>query len=274
MSTTRWVISAFLVWHLAALGLAAVPSPDRLPSVGPARHPTDDVVAAQLTPFFDSAAGTVAYLCQAAWKVIGRVRRPAAIYVDAIGLEERWNMFANPPRIDQYLRVRYYVATKTVARQPVPSWVATELVFPTHREDHIRIVRSYWDKHKDKAMSVALDGFYRRRNPQLIRPGTHPDDLPDDVAPIGRYFARRFERDHLIDDERILRTEVWRGRAENPSRGAVADARVQERRLATLRRYYDGPIEQTLPSFVSYPPYHAGEREADIEWVLEYFEER
>jgi hypothetical protein len=43
-------------------------------------------------------------------------------------------------------------------------------------------------------------------------------------------------------------------------------------RAAALESYYDGPIEQRI-DVAPDPPYHAGEHEADITWLLEYYEE-
>src|ERR1041384_403871 len=101
-------------------------------------------------------------------------------------------MFSNPPHIDRYLRTRYYIETPQGRR-----WTVTELVMPAHREDRIRLLQSYRDSYQDKAMEIALVGFQRARKPSLIAPATKSAELPDDLAPIGRYFARRFEQHEL-----------------------------------------------------------------------------
>ena len=119
-------------------------------------------------------------------------------------------------------------------------------------------------------MPIALESFYRRRRPAQITPDARPDQLPDDLAPIGRYFARTFQRRYLDGrGERIVRTEVWIGSAatpawENPSIGS----KLAER-MAALQAYWEGPVEQRL-RVPARPPYHGLEREAGINWVLEY----
>lgn len=131
--------------------------------------------------------------------------------------------------------------------------------------------RGYWDAFRDKAMTSALARFHEERGRDLIRPDTTSAELPDHLAPVLRYFARRFERVALRPDERILRGEVWYGTAPMPAAGeTVEPGRVEERHNA-LRQYFQGPVENHFGRPV-YPVYHAGQREADIEWVLEYFE--
>jgi hypothetical protein len=182
-------------------------------------------------------------------------------------------MFSNPPTVDQYLRIRYYVGTDAPgASRPGASWAATELVLPAHREDRIRRIQSYRDSYRDKALAIALDEFFGRRDPHLIQRETRPSQLPDSLAPVGRFFARQFQRQHLQSNERILRTEVWSGTSPNPRRGAPADSPEHAARVAALRGYYEGPVEHRL-RVPPYPPYHGTEKEADIVWVLEYFEE-
>jgi hypothetical protein len=106
----------------------------------------------------------------------------------------------------------------------------------------------------------------------LIAPGTQPDQLPKDLAPIARYFRKEFLKRHLRDGDRIVRTEVWIGRAPIPRIGVAADENARLERAVVLQTYYDGPVEQRI-NIPAYPPYHAGEREADISWLLEYYEE-
>jgi hypothetical protein len=272
MSRARWVLSLLLVCHVGAMVLASVPSPERITPIGPPRYPAGDPITSRLTPLFDTAAATVARISGAIWATTRPLHRASTLYVSAIGLEERWNMFVNPDRTDRYVRVRYYVrqgAATSRARGPIRT--ATELVFPGYPEDRVRLVRSYWIKYRDKAISIALDSFIRRRDVSLIHPGTRPGDLPDDLAPVARFFAKQYANNHLREGERIVRTEVWAGTASNPPRGEAQDADARDAHLAVLHHYYGGPVEER-PRLTPYPPYYATEREGDIEWVLEYFE--
>jgi hypothetical protein len=150
--------------------------------------------------------------------------------------------------------------------------MATELVMPAHREDRIRLLQSFRDSYQDKAFEVAMDGFFRRRSAALVRPDTTSKDLPDDLAPIARYFSARFSRTHLSSSERIVRTEVWIGTAPIPRTRSDRESHTLASRIAALRAYYEGPIE-TRRRIPPYPPYHSADDEADIRWLLEYFEE-
>lgn len=193
---------------------------------------------------------------------------PVRAYLSVTGLAQEWAMFSNPPREDRYWRVRYYIQPTEGRR-----WIATELIGPAHREDQVRLARSFRASYQDKALELAFEQFVRRRQPGAIRPDTAPGELPDALAPIGRYFARRFAAANLSGTGgRIVRTEVWVGSAANKPVGSPVEQQgLLERRVALLE-YADGPIanRRRVPP---YPPYHGVEQEADIEWVLEYFEE-
>jgi hypothetical protein len=201
------------------------------------------------------------------WSLTRPFRAPVDFYINIAGLSQTWSMFGNPPRWDQYVRVRYYVRPES-GRE----WMATQLVFPAHREDQMRLFQSFRDSYLDKAIAVAMDEFHNSRKSELIRPDTTPAELPDSLAPIGRYYARQFARRLEGTGQRIVRIEVWEGRVENPSLGAVVDPSVLAARRAALQAYYEGVVEHRL-NVPPYPPYHGGEREADIEWLLEYYEE-
>jgi hypothetical protein len=56
-----------------------------------------------------------------------------------------------------------------------------------------------------------------------------------------------------------------------PAPGDGVDQGRKAARLAILRDYYQGPIENHFGP-IMYPPYPSGEQEADIQWFLEYFE--
>ena len=146
-------------------------------------------------------------------------------------------MFSNPPRYDEYLRVRYYIGREKGSR---PTRMATELVMPAGREDQLRLFRAYRHSYEDKAYSIALERFYANRPAHLIAPNTRSQDLPDDLAPIGRYYARRFAARALTARERILRVEVWRGSALTPPPGQAADKAARLARQAALLEYLPG----------------------------------
>ncbi len=267
MSRQRWVVSAFLAWHLAAIAVGAIPAPQSLAKVE-VRSPASPSLKQRVTYALDLATAGLATAHAVLWRVTGPVRIPAKAYLSLFSLAQPWGMFSNPPQTDQYARVRYYVKPESG-----PVWAATELVMPAHREDKVRLLASFQDSYRDKAIAIASDDFYRRRRQPLIRPDTRSAELPDDLAPVGRYFARAFERQHLdAGKERITRIEVWLGSSPTPPPGTPVDEGARREHMALLQRYFDGPVEHRL-AVPSYPMYHSVDQEGDIHWLLEYFEE-
>jgi hypothetical protein len=269
---SRLGVSLFIAGHLTALVIGSIPPPNQLsdPALPEARG--IEPVSAWLTPRLDAVAAVAAGAHRALWNVTTPLRPIVSRYLGATGLEQRWAMFWNPSLSDQYVRVRYYVAPRETGGRPRPRWLATELVSPAHREDRVRMLQSFHDSYSDKAMEIAMSTFRRKRGMNLVRPDTMPKELPDSLAPIARYFSRRFARTRLSENERVVRVEVWGGSAPNPPFGSAATGAAIAERRARLGGYYDGPVERRLGS-MTYPPYHAEEDEADIQWVLEYYEE-
>ena len=273
MSPKRWALSVFFVWHVLAIGIGSLASPGAVLPVGPPRHPVNDPIAATMTPALDRVAAVASRVLPVLTRILRPVRPVATSYLETTGVAQSWKMFSNPPEVLQYIRIRYYVgaAGSAWAQTAGPAWTATELVLPAHREDEVRFFRAYWDAFRDKAMTSALQRFHEGRSSSLIKADTTSSDLPSDLAPIGRYFARRFEREALRADERILRTEVWYGFVPMPAPRVTPNRATTEARLAVLRLYYQGPVENHFGR-PRYPVYHVGEQQADILWLLEYFE--
>jgi hypothetical protein len=269
VATRRRLVIAFVAWHLMAIVLGAIPPPNTLSNFPDRNTP------GALGPTVDGLTRAIDRVTQAAFVVprafmwlTSPIHPLAAAYRRLTGVGQSWAMFSNPPPYDEYVRTRYYV-------QPPQgrTYIVSELVSPALREDRLRLVESYRASYQDKAIAIALASFYSRRKKELIAPETRSEQLPDDLAPIGRYFARRYAGRWLEGSgARIVRTEVWIGRAKSPDLGVPRDEASHTQRLAALQVYYDGPIEERLYVPDS-PPYHAGENEADIQWLLEYYEE-
>ena len=260
MTRTRWILSAFIVWHLTSITISSLPTAPWVarvgsPSLFPALARTADQLAGGITP-------VVAAVRRGASWAVGR---PVGWYIAITGLGQYWAMFSNPPRYDRYWRVRYYIQSSSSR-----TWMATELIGPSHREDRIRLFQSYRDSYRDKAFEIAFEGFVKRRKPGVVAPGTLTEELPDDLAPIARLFARRFAAT-LPEGERIIRTEIWVGTVGNKPIGEPVNASVAIERRAALLGYMEGPVEERLV-VRPYPPYNGVEEEGDIRWLMEYYE--
>ena len=266
----RRLVAVFLAWHLFAIFVSSLPAENRLSrSRFPQRDPSTALSPAfhRVTVALDGLARGVEAVESTIWRATRPLHPAINYYVRVTGLSQTWSMFANAPTFAQYMRVRYYVQPEN--GRP---WMATELVLPTNREDRVRTVQSFRDSYRDKALGIAIGRFYDHRKPSLIAPETRSDQLPTDLAPVARYFARGFAQTHLARGERLTRVEVWVGTAPIPPLGTAADEEMRLERAVALESYYDGPIEQRI-NVAPVPPYHAGEREADIAWLLEYYEE-
>ena len=264
MIPRQWILSALIVWHVTAVLIRALPDPGQLPGFAPSQ-PTEGWRGV-VTTGLDAVGLAVVPVTRSLADAVRTIRPPVDAYIRLTGVSQAWGMFSNPPRVDQYLRVRYYV--RPHEGRP---WMATQLVWPAHREYQVRLLQSFRDSYLDKAFSVATDLFHQRRKPAQLRPDTRPEELPDDLAPIARYYSRIFAQ-RLPPGERIVRTEVWTGEAPNTPPGRERDEQALNRRRAVLQAYYEGVVEERF-RVRPYPPYHGGEREADIYWLLEYFEE-
>jgi hypothetical protein len=199
----------------------------------------------------------------AVWDLSAPLRRVARAYTRAIGLEQRWNMFSEPPDSDQYALMRYYIQTRSSV-----SGVRVDraLVFPARREDRFRWFNAGY--YEEKAVRNARQAFMRRlaEGPEARR----VSDLPLDLLPVVRYYAGRY-RGQLADGETITRAEIWAGSAPVPPPDGVESAQAVAR-LKALRDYY----EDSQPVWIrqgSFQPVGSTAREADVTWTLLYFEE-
>ena len=203
-----------LACHICALTVGALPRPGAMRPVDPPRSSQRNALSALLTPVLDSAAARFIEVHQAAWRATAPLQGFVRWYIGLTGLGQRWRMFMNPPDYDEYLRARYYVGTHDTA---AVKWVATELIFPAHREDQVRLVQSFRDSYTDKAIAIALSAFLRARFAAGAEVPEDETDLPENLAPDRRLFQPAL-------CARVAR--AWRASIEN---GVVARASPQSR---------------------------------------------
>jgi hypothetical protein len=271
---TAIIVSLFLVGHLTALVVAAIPDPTDIRSAAGQRQSPDDRVSATVRPLLDTAASRLETMSAALYTVTAPIRPVVSRYVALLGLGQTWNMFANPPLFTEYLRLRYYWAPAPQGNA-TPLMMATELVFPIAPERNVRLLRAYQESHRDKAISNAFSDYfrYRWRRQFAGNPLSSPDDpvLRDRLArsldPVVQYFANRYAAKFLVNGERLVRIEAWYGHSDSPQRGL--DRATPESHRAVLARYYKEP----QPEPVQYLPptyFDRAERELDIAWTLIY----
>jgi len=271
MTTFRSIVSILLVYHLAALTVAAIPPPEDTNRIGRLRTP-EDPIARWLTPSLDRAATGLSRIEPSLFSLVQPLRWITTPYIEA-GLHQNWNMFSNPLTDDQYLRLDYHVVGSDQRRRPS---MVRELVFPADREDRVRFFHQFRDKavlHILEKFALArgkgmmpIDGEAQRRG--SIDPAQQTAAVEREFAPLVRYFGDRLERTYLTNGERVVRTDVWAGAAPIPPRGQALSAARLDARLSVLNAYYAGPSAVALASV----PRTVGqtEGEADIAWELIY----
>ena len=193
MFQIRWFLSLLLAWHVVAIAVAAMPPPDRLNAIGPARQVEGNALQRSLTPVLDRAALSYWHAHATIWQSLARLRPAATRYARALGLRHDWNMFANPGRHDQYVRIRYFVESAPGS----PLRITEELIFPAHPEYEPRLLASYGVKHRDKAIDSAMENFHEGTSRLARRRGASAAEQPDDLSPVLRYFVRQFEQNGL-----------------------------------------------------------------------------
>jgi hypothetical protein len=251
MTAQRAVLSALISCHLLAIGVDAVPHPDRLHPVLSIRHPDGNVLTRVLTPLLDATAQRAARLEKRLYDMTGWLRPVARPYV-AVSLRQQWDMFADPDLVNHYLRLVYRVSESKTDR----SHVVRELLLPARPEDQPQLVYEV----RDKAILGTTRALARARRARQVA-------APDDILALTRYFAKRYATEYLTDGRTIARTEVWEGHAPIAAPGQRLAAESLAARLSALGDYYEGPGRAFTPRG-SLPTVGSLEREADIVWRL------
>lgn len=267
MAAHSWAASALILFHLAALSLAAIPDPVKLRQMELRPRAQPDPLAAIVTPALDRASAWLTGLETTLFALARPVRTLTQPYVNG-GVPQRWIMFSTPWTDDQYVRLDYYVASG--ARSGAPR-VFRELVLPGQNEGHVRLIH----KFSDKAIVGSLDAYRtalaKRYDSGDWGEGSGDSLPPSEVTALMRHFRARFRDGSLAADEDVVRIELWYGEAPIPPPGKTVGAPVVRTRLDILAAYRDG-----VPDGVAVTPYPrrwTTYREADITWRLIYVAE-
>ena len=270
------IVAWLLTAHVAALFVSAIPSPQSLRAARGTRESVDDAAGRIIRPPLDSAGAVLVGLSGALWRVTSPIQPIVRRYVYTLGLGQTWNMFANPPRGSQFLRFRHFVRDKNAASGNSDQ-VFSEIVFPAAADGTFRGLGAYWESHRDKAASNAIEAYYqeRQRRREVGMGEPREDDAALDAAlarsfvPLARYYHRRFSAS-LPQGDAHIRSEAWYGWASSPHRGEHRAAETE--RTAALARFAAGLVSE--PSGTRPHTIDSEEIEADIRWTLLYVQER
>jgi hypothetical protein len=256
MTARQIVLSFAIVFHVAAITLAAIPRPTTRTLTIPTR--TDDAVASALGPPLTVLARALNAFQETLHDVTGGVQRVTNRYL-AAGLRQNWSMFSNVLSVQRYVRIDYYVRSSDGGLL-----VTQQLVLPSQSEDAPRLTY----RTVDKAVRGSMDGFLSRVR-AIPRGASRADEAQSAataIAPLVRHFRQRLARDRGLRPEDIVRLEVWAGAAEIPPPDAFASSDLAARR-AVLAPYRNPTPRPIAPP---YPAVSTVDREADITWQLVY----
>jgi hypothetical protein len=203
------LLSCFIVFHLTAICLEAIPKPDELESVHGERMSPDDTLSRLVRPWLDEIQPSFEGSARWLREVLGPVRRVTEIYVQNLTFGQNWRMFAQPPRSNSWLVIRIFSRMRDGTRD-----VETTLGVPGTGLYSWKLAGAYRPGFHDKAVSSALDEFLLllRKTPPA------PDDAVTRLRPVARYYEGERRR-RLAPGDTIERLEIWHGYQMMSARG-------------------------------------------------------
>jgi hypothetical protein len=263
MSRRERLISAFIVFHLLAITVTAIPAPDLLK---PESQPVESELSAlgrSLAPLADATVAPLRALQLAAWTGTKGLRAIVRPYVQATWLFEQWDMFSGPSRVDHYIVLWYYTS---VPGSPLLR-VQRELISPAHGEGGSRLMNSPGDAFRDKAIVTFVLSYLKRVRDHDPHRSEASERSQEVVYPIIRTYAARFKTKNVTAGETLVRTDLWRGTAPIPPTGQTVPTETLEERRQVLERY-QGHVDVALVPRERLPRFGAVFREADLTWTL------
>jgi hypothetical protein len=266
MAPSHWLISGFIVFQLLAIVVGSTPDPTSLPGPVPPERTAITPLGRTLAPILDAGVAPLLAFHARFFRAMWWCRPPVRAYLGTTQQYQRWNMFSRPLRSHEYIHLRYYVASEGSGLLRVHR----ELVYPGHAVGRIRLLKSYADSFRDKAMTLALDGYGRKFRRERARHdlGAALELAQNELFSIIRPFASRRQAGLALGPgERLIRAELWHGVAPMPRPGQVLPQEVLAAREETLESY-DAVTDLGLTPITDLPPLGAVTYDADIKWNL------
>jgi hypothetical protein len=266
MSASQRLISAFIVFHLIATVIGAIPAPDSILPAGSSNRTALSATRIAAATVLDSAVNPLLQLETALWHGTRWFRRPVRLYLSATRQYQRWNMFSRPLRRDDYVHLRYYVQVERSSLLRVHR----ELVYPAHTDEIFSFVNCCSGSFRDKAIGLSLESHFHRVARELRRGRTDQEAYgraEEVLAQVVKPFARRYAERGLAPGERLVRADFWRGSTRTPPPGIVVPADMLEARKHALEGY-DAVTDLGLLTVSNLPEILSVSRDADIEWIL------
>jgi hypothetical protein len=264
MSPRQRLVSAFIVFHILAITVTAIPAPDAVVPEYRSGQASLTFLGRTLGPVADATVAPLRAFQVAAWSATQTLRAIARPYILATRQFELWNMFSRPSRYDEYIALRYYVAApgSSLLR------VQRELVSPAHGEGGTRLLNPPSDAFRDKAIALFIESYFDKAQRERARNRSELTERPQEILfPIVNAFARRFKATGISAGEALVRTELWRGTAPIPPPGQVSPTEALDERRRALEAFQSHVDVDFVPSD-RVLPLGAVVHEADLTWVL------
>jgi hypothetical protein len=269
MSRPQWLASAAIVFHLAALAVAAIPAPHLFDHGAITQSSRDTAPAPAVGAAFDALARHVSALQRALYRAATPFRVVTAPYLAAGFGNQRWSMFSKPFLHDHYVVVEHWLVDDAGARTRL-----RELVLPEDDEDEVRWSHSYRDKailNILEGLSAGLESRRARGEAGLeIRDLAQDDELLQLIEPVARWATHRIR---VEEGQTLLRTAVWLGEAPNPPPGALVPQEERDARREVIATFRAGRRDP-LPATARPDARGAMFRDHDVLWTLIYVDAR
>jgi hypothetical protein len=221
------LVSGFIVWHLVAITLAAVPSREDIGKVHGERFSPDDGLARIVRPPLDAVQPAFENAVVGLRDVLEPVRRLTGPYITKLSMGQRWRMFAQPPHTNMWMVIRVASRMPDGARD-----TENILAMPGSGLYAWRFASAYGPGFRDKALANALDAYIQlRQTPDAPADGWTRFGR-DVLAPISRYYADERRR-QLPAGAQVERLEIWQGYQIMAGRGDPPVPRIE------VDRYYE-----------------------------------
>jgi hypothetical protein len=240
MTLAQKLVSVFIAWQVAATVVGAIPTLDRFGLDVTAPRTAEGSLRSHLTSVLDHLAMRLVRMHRITVAWTQPIRLPLLRYLDVTDQYVKWNMFSNPARFHEFVRIDYVVALPSGAIR-----VESELVYPASAPGQWRLLAAYFDSFTDKAFANGLER-YRTREFDAEQRGTPLPlaEMSDDLQPFLRYYAERREQ-RWPAGARLERAEFWRGFASVPPPGQPWSEDALSRRRSAVQALADGLASPT-----------------------------
>jgi hypothetical protein len=204
VTPTQRFLSCLLVAHMAALFIHAIPGLDDF-----ATDPIMPGESGWVTPVaaaFDDAAERIVWLHRVSSSVTQPLRRLTSPYIRVTSQYQTWNMFANPARLHQELRIGYrFQAADYTSRTEF------EHIFPAGPPE-VKLFTAYFDSFTDKLLAAEIEN-YRRLGRAAAASGEpiSPEAVARTLRPVTRFYGARRIAAGVPAGTRLTAVEFWFG---------------------------------------------------------------